>query len=112
MTPIEASDPSNKNKVRTTLYPNLPSPSKPKFAIGNKVRIPRKKQMFEKGYTVRWTEEVFTINKVLYTNPTTYTLIDSEGEETQGFFYEQELQKTSQEIYRIDRVIKKRVKRL
>jgi len=54
---------------------------------------------------------VFTINKVLYTNPTTYKLIDSGGEEIQGSFYEQELQKTSQEIYRIERVIKKKGKK-
>jgi len=57
MTPIEASDPSNEEKVRIKLYPNLPAPFKPKFAIGDRVRIPRKKQTFEKGYTVRWTEE-------------------------------------------------------
>jgi len=108
MTPINASDPSNENKVCMKLYPNLPAPSKPKFAIGDRVRIPRKKRTFEKDYTVRWTEEVFTINKVVYTNPTTYKLIDSGGEEIQGSFYEQELQKTSQEIYRIERVIKKK----
>jgi len=54
---------------------------------------------------------VFTINKVLYTNPTTYKLIDSGGEEFQGSFYDKELQKTSQEIYRIERVIKKKGKK-
>jgi len=111
MTPIEASDPANENKVRTNLYPNLPAPSKPKFAVGDRVRIPRKKRTFEKGYTVRWTEEVFTVNKVLYTNPTTYKLTDSGGEEIQGSFYEQELQKTNQEMYRIERVIKKKGKK-
>jgi len=54
---------------------------------------------------------VFTISKILYTNPTTYKLTDSGGEEIQGSFYKQKLQKTSQEMYRIERVIKKKGKK-
>jgi len=80
-TPTEASYPSNENKARMKLYPSLPSSSKPKFAIGDRVRISHKKRTFKKGYTVRWAEEVFTVNKVLYTNPTTYKITDSGGEE-------------------------------
>lgn len=58
----------------------------------------KKKKTFEKGYTPRWTEEVFTISQVQYTTPVTYKI---------GTFYEQELQKTNQEVYRIEKVIKK-----
>jgi len=54
---------------------------------------------------------VFTINKVLYTNRTAYKITDSGGEEIQGTFYEQKLQKTNQEMYRIERVIKKKGKK-
>jgi len=86
MTPIEASDPSNENKIRIKLYPNLPLLSKPKFAVGDKVHISHKKRTFEKGYTVRWTDEVFTVSKILYTNPTTYKLVDSGGEEIKDLF--------------------------
>jgi len=75
------------------------------------VHIPRKRRTSEKRYTIRWAEEVFTIIKVLYTNPMTYKLIDSGREKIQGSFYERELQKTSQEIYRIQRVIKKKGKK-
>jgi len=91
MTPTKANNLSNENKVHMKLYPNLSSSPKPKFAVGDRVRIPRKKQTFKKGYTIRWTEEVFAVNKVLYTNPTTYKIIDSGGEEIQGSFHEQEL---------------------
>ena len=111
MTPTMASDPSNENKVRMKLYPSLSPSLKPKLAVGDRVRIPRKKGTFEKGYTSRWTEEVFTVSKVLYTNPTTYKITDSSGDEIQGSFYEQELQKTSQEMYRIERIIKKKGKK-
>ena len=30
----------------------------PKFSVGDKVRISKKKKTFEKGYTTRWTEEI------------------------------------------------------
>ena len=48
---------------------------KPKFEIGDKVRISKyKRKVFDKGYTPNWTEEVFTIDKIQYTNPITYKL--------------------------------------
>ena len=75
----------------------------PKFAIGDRVRIAKKKKTFEKGYTPNWTEEIFTVSKMQYTNPITYKISDYNGEEIQCTFYEQELQKTSQEIYRIEK---------
>ena len=49
---------------------------------------------FEKGYTTRWTREIFVIEKVLNTNPVTYKINDLKGEEIKGSFYEQELQIT------------------
>ena len=45
------------------------------------------------------------------TNPPTYSIKDTKGEKIQGTFYEQELQKTTQEIYRIEKVLKKRTTR-
>ena len=72
------------------------------------MRISKKKLTFEKGYTPRWTEEVFTISAIQYTDPPTYKINDFNKEEIQGTFYEQELQKTTQEVYRIERIIKRR----
>ena len=79
----------------------------PKFSVGDKVRISKKKKTFEKGYTTRWTEEIFTIIEVKLTSPVTYKIADLNGEEIKGTFYEPELQKTSQEIFRIEKVIKR-----
>ena len=79
----------------------------PKFSVGDKVRISKKKKTFEKGYTTRWTEEIFTIVEVKRTSPVTYKIADLNGEEIQGTFYEPELQKTSQELFRIEKVIKR-----
>ena len=109
MTPIEASKKKNELIAWRNLYPdrykihNL----QPKFSVGDEVRITKKKKVFEKGYTTRWTEEIFTIKKIQNTNPITYKLEDLQGEEIKGSFYEPELQKTGQQIYRIEKIIKK-----
>ena len=55
-----------------------------------------------------WSEEVFVIKKVKNTVPRTYVINDSNGEEITGTFYEKELQKTSQEEFRIEKVIRRK----
>ncbi|XP_047135794.1 uncharacterized protein LOC124812787 [Hydra vulgaris] len=82
-------------------------PVQPKFSIGDKVRITKKKGAFEKRYTPRWIKEVFTISQTQFTNPPTYKIADHNNEEMQGTFYEQELQKTNQEIFRVEKIIRK-----
>ena len=73
----------------------------PKFPIGDKVGIDKTKVIFKKGYTPGWTEEVFTVSRIQYTDPTAYKMTDSNDKEIQGTFYEQELQKTTPVIFRI-----------
>ena len=109
MTLVEGSKKKNELRVWRNLYPKHLEirDIKPKFSIGDKVRISKKKKTFEKGYTTRWTEEIFTIAKVKHTSPVTYKIADLNGEEIQGTFYEPELQKTSQQLFRIEKVIKR-----
>ena len=108
MRPVDASKSANANIVRMNLYPELPRAKKPKLKVGDNVRITKKKKTFEKGYTPRWTEEIFTVTKILYTNPVTYKISDLNGEEIQGSFYEPELQKTTQEVFRVEKIIRKK----
>ena len=63
-----------------------------KFKVGDRVRIIKKKKRFEKEYKASWTDEIFIINKLNSTNPITYTLIDDNGEDIIGSFYQEELQ--------------------
>ena len=49
-----------------------------------------------------------TVDEVLRTDPPTYKIRDYNDDRIQGSFYEPELQKTSQDIYRIEKVIRKR----
>ena len=99
MSPEEASLKKNQAKVYWNLYGDLKPHQKHKLSVGDKVRITKKKSTFEKGYTPRWTEEIFTISEVQDTQPPTYKIIDMAGEEIKGSFYEQELQKTEQEVF-------------
>jgi len=95
MTPVEASKKENEVRIYKNLYPNLTRrPIRAKFKTGDKVRILKKKGLFEKGFTPNWTEEVFTVSKIQRTNPITYKITDYNDEEIQGTFYGQELQKT------------------
>ena len=73
----------------------------PKFKVGDHVRISKYKNIFAKGYTPNWSEEVFVIKKVKNTVPWTYVINDLNGEEITGKFYEKELQKTNQKEFRI-----------
>ena len=78
------------------------------FKIGDKVRISKFKKKFEKGYTPNWTEEIFIIYAINMTNPVTYLIKDLNDVPIKGSFYKQELQKTNQEIFRIEKIIKKK----
>ena len=107
MTPTNASKKENELRIWRNLYPDHLEIDdiKPGFSVGDKVRINKKKKTFEKGYTTRWTEEIFTIVEVKRTSPVTYSIADLNGEEITGTFYEPELQKTNQELFRIEKVI-------
>ena len=80
----------------------------PKFKVGYQVRISKYKNIFAKGYMPNWSEEIFIIKKIKNTVPWTYILNDLNGEEIIGTFYENELQKTKQNEFRIEKGIKKK----
>ena len=60
----------------------------PKFKVGNLVRISKYENIFAKGYTPNWSEEVFAINKIENTVRWTYVINDLNGEEITGSFYQ------------------------
>ena len=84
----------------------------PKFQVGDHVRISKYKNIFAKGYTPNWSEEVFVIKEVKNTVPWSHVINDLNGEEIIGTFYKKELQKTNQEEFRIEKVIKEKGDRL
>ena len=86
--------------------------SKPKFKVGDKVRISKyKRKIFVEGYTPNWTEEIFLVDKIQSTYPITYRLKDLNNEEIQGSLYEPELLNAKQDVFRIEKVIRKDYKK-
>ena len=79
-----------------------------KFKVSDRVRISKNKNIFAKGYTQNWSEEVFVVSKIKNTVPWTYVISDLNGEKITGSFYDKELQKTNQEKFRIEKVLKRK----
>ena len=74
--------------------------------VGNYVRISKYKNIFAKGYDPNWPKEVFVVSEIKNTVTWTYIVSELNGEKITGSFYEKELQKTSQEKFRIEKVLK------
>ena len=89
-------------------YNEIANKKNPKFKVGDNVRISKCKNIFAKGYTQNWSEEVFIINKIKNTVPWTYAVSDLNGEKITGRFYEKELQKANQKEFRIEKVLKRK----
>lgn len=88
---------------------HVPVQPKPKFKIGDNVRISKYKHSFEKGYTPNWSTELFTIKKVNSTIPVTYHIQDQRKQPILGTFYEQELQKSCYpSVYLIEKILKRK----
>ena len=68
----------------------------PKFKVGDHVRISKYKNIFAKGYTPNWSEEVFVVSKIKNAVLWTYVISDLNGEPITACFYEKQLQKASQ----------------
>ena len=80
----------------------------PKFKVDDHVRNSKYKNIFAEGYSPNWLEEVSVLSKIKNTVPWTYVISDLNGEKITGSFYEKELQKTSQEKFRIEKVLKRK----
>ena len=83
-----------------------------KIKVGDHVRISKYKNIFAKGYTPNWSEEIFVVKGIKNTAPLTYVINDPNGEQIIGTFSEKELQKTNQEEFRIEKVIQKKGNKL
>ena len=75
----------------------------PKFKIGDHVRTSKYKNIFAKGYDPNWSEEIFVVKNTI---PWTYVISHLNGEEIIGSFYEEELQKTNQKEFGIEKILK------
>ena len=87
--------------VKDNTYVDSKKFKDPKFKVGDHVRISKYRNIFGKGYTPNWSEEVFIVSKIKNTVPWTYVINNLNSEEIIGTFYQKELQKTNQREFRL-----------
>ena len=97
-------------RLRLSKYYDKIKPRQAKFKIGDSVRVQKLKGKFDRGYNERAAKEIFKIHDIK-TNLKIplYVLSDYSGNEIiKGSFYQNELVKVSGDVFRIEKVIKKR----
>ena len=76
MTPTDARKPANYQQVFKNLYfKKVKSRNiQAKYKVGDKVRISKWKGTFKKGYTINWSDKIYTITQIQNTLPPTYKI--------------------------------------
>jgi hypothetical protein len=81
-----------------------------KFNIGDIVRLSSPKEVFDKGYEQKWTDEVLILSERIARSPAIYKIKDLNQEDIDGFFYEHEMQEVIKldDVNKVEKVIKNR----
>ena len=113
MSPLSASELDKEGQEALFTYQygdTLDAPlGKPKYHLGQWVRISRIKGQFEKGFHPNWSYEIFQIKSIGLDSPVLYYLEDFKKEPISGGFYEAELNPVADPgFFPIEKVIKKR----
>ena len=88
--------PADATNVSFVEYSEKFNKKDPKFKVGDHVRISKYKNIFAKGYTPTWIEEIFVVGKIKNTVPWTYEIVDLNGEE----ILESSMKKNSKRLIR------------
>lgn len=110
--PEQADEDSFKNTLASILFNNYTkiitkgrTMNTTKFKIGDKVRLKRAFNKFNRGYKAQFMGEVFTVIEIDNRKPIqTYTVEDQNGEEIVGSFYPGEMNLIAEKFsdYRVD----------
>ncbi|XP_049826251.1 uncharacterized protein LOC126266390 [Aethina tumida] len=108
MKPIDVTT-KNEQPLLKTAFNHIKIYRGSKFKVGDKVRVSKYREAFNKGYTPNWSNEIFTVEKVNLTHSTTYILQDDHQDRIMGGFYEHELQLAKYpDIYLVEKVLKRK----
>lgn len=122
MSPQKAEKSENRDKLLENVneyYKKAAGPrKKPRFKVGDLVRISAFKSPFHKGYELTFKPQLYRISEVNTKMPVPmYRLkfADKEGKPEAGSWYESQLQLVSQDVanarYKIEKILKKRTTR-
>ena len=78
--------------------------------MGDQVRISKSRRTFKKSNVPSWTQEIFTVTKIIPRGPLVYWLQDYAEDETEGVFYVEEFQKVhkSDDLYKIKKILEEK----
>lgn len=112
MTPNEAENSDNNEIINYTLLKKNEKikNEKPKYEVNQLVRISLQKGAFHRGYKDQSSEEVFNIYKIKTNLPKPLYLLETHNkkEKLTGGFYSNELTPVNSDIFKVEKVIKKR----
>ena len=87
MAPLAVTD-ENRDKVYKRLYPNRSVTIVCKLKVGDRVRKKLEKTIYEKGYTKKWSDEIFVIEESRQSQGVCwYKLLNLNGERQSGIWY-------------------------
>ena len=87
LSPLDVSD-ENRDTVYKKLFPNKNLTTVCKLNKGDKVRILKEKKEFEKAYTQKWSDEIYTISNVHQSGGVCwYKLENHQRESLKGIWY-------------------------
>jgi hypothetical protein len=97
--PVDVTE-KNSSEIWYRIYKNYieQKQDKPKFKVGDLVRMSSEKHIFKKGYVGNFTTEIFKVSKIRPTKPVTYDIVDLNGEEIKGSFYAFEITKVTSSL--------------
>ena len=102
----------NEDKIWRLLYGSkLLKREKYVFKPGDKVRVAYTRGTFDRGYEQQYSDEIFTVVKLIPRNPPVYKIVDFNGNSIKGTFYKEELQrvyKDENSEYKTEKILKKR----
>jgi len=85
----------NRSKIFDKLYGSRAPPPECKYDIGNIVRIPIKKNIFDKGYKPSWSKKLYRVVKRSNDGSVCYYRVESlNGDPVDRNYYKQELNLT------------------
>ena len=85
--------------------------TRPKFKVGDRVRLNKKYRVFKKGYLPGWTEEVFVVARVVPGILPTYKINEWDGTPVEGTFYAEDVQKVNvkdDDLFRIEKIVRRK----
>ncbi|KAH7689552.1 hypothetical protein AAVH_40450 [Aphelenchoides avenae] len=115
MRPVDVNE-NNWKELWTRLYAHnfdKGAPANSRYTPGSKVRIDKLKGLFDKGYYPSFTDEIFTVQRLIKGHPDSYRIEDRNREDILGRFYAENFSKTKdydEVTHRISKVHKERTR--